>query len=118
MSKNLAARCVGSGRLDRQAVDRHDAPLEGFKAVEATQKGAFASSGRSDDRRDLAAVHREAEPLEHLDRAVALGQASRLDHGGCQIGFHDDFDPPFASDASNRRSDHREKNDSGTLMPR
>ncbi len=92
-----------------QAGDRHRPPLEGLQAVQAAQERALAPARRADDRRHLAREHSERYPMEHLQRAVTLDQVVHLNHAHA---------PPFALEASNRRSDLRENHDSGRLIAR
>src|SRR3954451_2629466 len=60
---------------DRLPIEKNSALLEILQEVDATQERRLARPARSDDRDDLARVHREVDAPQDFDRSKALPQS-------------------------------------------
>jgi hypothetical protein len=71
---------AGAARLDARAVDM-DLALGGrAQAVDAAQQGGLAGARRAQHDQEFAGRHVEVDAAKGLEIAIALGQASDLDH--------------------------------------
>jgi hypothetical protein len=64
---------------DQLAVDGDEAFVDAFEMIDRAQQGRLARAGLADDRGDAARPQRQADIVEHLERAEALRDVADAD---------------------------------------
>src|SRR5690606_25978748 len=73
---------------DEFAVDHEPTRVDAFQVVDAAQERGFARTAGTHEAQHLAAIHRERDRLQHLERSEALGDAVGLHRRHAVRGRH------------------------------